>query len=123
MKQIKYTSLIVSYNSSEVIPFLLADLFSINPTGPVIIIDNASTDQTVEIIKQQFPQALLIQNTENLGYAKAVNQGFEFCDTPYVFVLNPDIRIPSASVITALVDYLDLIAPYWIYRSSSIYYR
>ena len=107
MKHNKYTSLIVTYNSADVVPFLLADLFSINSTGPVIIIDNASMDQTVEIIKQQFPQALLIQNTENLGYAKAVNQGFEFCDTPYVFVLNPDIRIPSASVITAMVDYMD----------------
>ena len=107
MKPNKYTSLIVTYNSEKDIPFLLADLFRINPAGPVVIIDNASLDQTVEIIKLQFPEALLIQNTENIGYAKAVNQGFEFCGTPYVFVLNPDIRITSSFVTRTMVEYLD----------------
>ena len=58
--------------------------------------DNASPDKTADIVQSEFPEVHLVRNTVNVGYARAVNQGFALADTPYVFLLNPDIRIPAA---------------------------
>ena len=107
MDQIKSTNLIVTYNSEKEISSLLADLHTVNPGSPVVVIDNASTDNTVEIIKNDYPAVQLFQNSQNLGYARAVNFGFDLCSTPYVFLLNPDIRIPTAAVITQMTSWLD----------------
>lgn len=107
MEQPKITTLIVTYNSADVISDLLADLRMFCPLSPVIVIDNASSDQTVEIVRQQYPETRLVQNDQNLGYSRAVNLGFAICDTPYVFLLNPDIRVPTSEVITEMVNWLD----------------
>ena len=56
----------------------------------VIIIDNASTDGSIEFIKEEYPSIELIQNQENLGFSKAVNQGIAATKTPYVILLNND---------------------------------
>jgi N-acetylglucosaminyl-diphospho-decaprenol L-rhamnosyltransferase len=58
-----------------------------------IVIDNASTDQTVEVVRHR--EARLIANSENRGFAAAVNQGCSACDTPLVLLLNPDTVLAS----------------------------
>lgn len=107
MDQIKSTNLIVTYNSEKEISALLDDLRMVNPGSPVVVIDNASTDKTVEIINHLYPQVQLVRNTQNVGYAQAVNLGFDLCNTPYVFLLNPDIRIPNPEIIEEMVNVLD----------------
>lgn len=65
----------------------------------VVVIDNGSTDGTVEFIRENYPGAVVIQNTRNLGFARAHNQGMEYAraylerDTEelYVLVTNPDV--------------------------------
>lgn len=98
MNPISFTSLIVTYNSAREICDLLHDLYTHVPEGRVIIIDNASKDRTVEQILANFPQVHLIENSVNVGYARAVNQGIALCATEYVLLLNPDIRISSPRV-------------------------
>jgi len=100
----RYTSIIVTYNSENEITGLLTDLLRSRDNQPVIVIDNASQDGTVRLIKEKFPQVLLIKNETDVGYARAVNQGFKLCDTDYFFLLNPDIRIPNAKVTGSLLD-------------------
>ena len=95
MSQPSFTILIVTYNSGNDISNLLNDLLLYVPGGKTIVIDNASKDETVGLVQEHFPYVQLIRNSTNLGYAKAVNQGFAFCDTEYVLLLNPDIRINS----------------------------
>jgi N-acetylglucosaminyl-diphospho-decaprenol L-rhamnosyltransferase len=107
MGQQKLTSLIVSYNSSTTITDLLKDLRLVCSKQPVIVVDNASTDQTVDIVSCQFPEVQLVRNQQNLGYARAVNLGVELSSTPYIFILNPDIRILSHHVITVMVNFLE----------------
>lgn len=101
-----FTSLIVTYNSADEILNLLADLHSHVPNHRIIVIDNASEDETVEIVQKHFPQIQLIRNAMNVGYAKAVNQGFDLCDSEYVLLLNPDIRIPSPQLFSNMEEYL-----------------
>ena len=101
-----FTSLIVTYNSAEEVMNLLSDLRSHAPANPIIVIDNASRDCTAGVIQKHFPQVRLIRNVTNVGYAKAVNQGFDLCDTEYVFLLNPDIRIASPLVFFEMEEHL-----------------
>lgn len=56
----------------------------------VLIVDNNSTDGSVEYVQQNFPRARLVRNKENLGYAGANNAGFEHATGDYIMVLNPD---------------------------------
>ncbi|MEP7141840.1 MAG: glycosyltransferase family 2 protein [Ferruginibacter sp.] len=58
----------------------------------VFIIDNHSTDQSMEAISIH-KKIELIRNSENLGFAKACNQGFRACTAPYVLLLNPDTQL------------------------------
>jgi N-acetylglucosaminyl-diphospho-decaprenol L-rhamnosyltransferase len=102
MSSPSFTSLIVTYNSAADVLNLLADLYVHVPDNRIIVIDNASMDETVEAVQRQFPHVQLIRNVRNIGYAKAVNQGFALCDTEYVFLLNPDIRIPSAQLFSEM---------------------
>jgi len=103
MSQPSFTILIVTYNSGSEISNLLNDLLLYSPGGKIIIIDNASRDETVELVKEHFPYVKLLRNSINQGYAKAVNQGFALCDTDYVLLLNPDIRINSRQLFTEMV--------------------
>lgn len=60
--------------------------------------DNASTDGSMEIVRDKFPQARLIVNGENTGFARAVNQGIMECSTPYVILLNNDTQAAPSFV-------------------------
>ncbi len=56
----------------------------------VIVIDNASTDGSVEMVKKDFPQVTLIENSQNRGFAAANNQGIAISKGRYVLLLNSD---------------------------------
>jgi N-acetylglucosaminyl-diphospho-decaprenol L-rhamnosyltransferase len=108
MPQPSFTTLIVTYNSGNEILNLLDDLHSYASDENVIVIDNASSDETVDVLQEHFPQVQLIQNSGNVGYAKAVNQGFDLCNSEYVLLLNPDIRIDSPRLFTEMEKCLKL---------------
>lgn len=72
----------------------------------VLVVDNNSQDGTVEMIKQDFPAVKLIANTENLGFAKAVNQAWRDAQGRIVLLLNPDMRVESQTL-QQLVQWLD----------------
>lgn len=59
----------------------------------IIVVDNASTDGSAELIKKEFPEVLWLQNKANLGYAKAVNQGVALSHGSFIFLLNNDVRL------------------------------
>lgn len=59
----------------------------------VIVVDNASTDGSIEMIKSEFPSVTLIENKENRGFAAANNQGIAVSHGQYVLLLNSDTVI------------------------------
>jgi GT2 family glycosyltransferase len=72
----------------------------------VIVIDNASDDGSMEMVKEKFPQAKLIVNSENRGFAKACNQGILISEGRYLFFLNPDSELtPGTS--ERIVDFME----------------
>jgi GT2 family glycosyltransferase len=64
----------------------------------VVVIDNASADDTVDKVKQFFPNVRLVVNDENFGHTKAVNQGFKIVRGKYILLLDSDTEIPSDTI-------------------------
>ncbi|HEY6343221.1 MAG TPA: glycosyltransferase family 2 protein [Bryobacteraceae bacterium] len=70
----------------------LEALASMSPSTQALVIDNASTDRTVELARQR-EGACVTANAENRGFAAAVNQGVRISDADLVLLLNPDARL------------------------------
>ena len=58
--------------------------------GEIIVVDNASTDESCEMMKQKFPEIKLIRNSENVGFPKGNNIGVAHASGEYICILNPD---------------------------------
>lgn len=59
----------------------------------LIIVDNASSDNSCEMVKELFPSIILIENTENIGFSKANNQGVAIARGEFICILNPDTAV------------------------------
>jgi N-acetylglucosaminyl-diphospho-decaprenol L-rhamnosyltransferase len=64
----------------------------------VFVVDNGSTDGTVEMLRKSFPSVELIANTENAGFAAANNQALARCKGDFVLLLNPDTEMKAGSL-------------------------
>lgn len=64
----------------------------------VIVIDNASSDGSAQMVKQEFPQVNLIENTENKGFAAANNQGMRIAQGRYFLLLNSDTVVLDGAI-------------------------
>jgi N-acetylglucosaminyl-diphospho-decaprenol L-rhamnosyltransferase len=80
-------AVIVTHNSEGEVGACLASV--VGRVERVIVVDNASSDGTIEEVRHQ-PIATLVANLDNRGFAAAVNQGIRALDTPYILLLNPD---------------------------------
>lgn len=81
---------VVTYNSAGVIERCLASCGGL----PVVVVDNASKDNTCELVRR-WALATLIANPGNYGFAAAVNQGVEALDTELILLLNPDTELKT----------------------------
>lgn len=87
---------IINYNTRQLILECLDSIFN-NETIPVqvFVIDNASVDDSVEMISKYYPQVNVIKNTTNEGYGKACNKGIVAGKNPYIVLLNSDTKVTS----------------------------
>ncbi|WP_034641699.1 glycosyltransferase family 2 protein [Desulfovibrio inopinatus] len=90
---------IISYNTCELLSSCLEAVFAHPPHSDftVVIVDNASSDGSTEMIQQRFPHVVLLKNTMNMGFAAACNQAFSAVDCQFYFLLNPDARVMPGS--------------------------
>ena len=104
----KLSVIIVNWNTLQLTRETLSAVF--NETRvfefQVIVVDNASSDGSAQMIKTEFPQAILIENNENFGFAKANNQGLKIARGEYLMFLNSDTVVLEGALET-LVKYLD----------------
>jgi len=101
---------IVTYNSAEDISSCLdAVMLQSQPVQSIIVVDNASSDSSVALVKERMNEAIpiiLIENAINNGFAGGQNQAIAATDTDYVLVLNPDVVL-YPDYIKILVDRLE----------------
>ena len=104
----KLVVVIINWNTRDLTRNCLQTLFpELEGTdSEVWVVDNGSTDDSVEMIKKEFPSIKLIPNKENVGFARANNQVLWEAAGKYYLLLNTDTLIPPGSI-KALVDYLD----------------
>ena len=98
---------IVNYNTAH----LLVEVFdaleqaTLGIEAQIILVDNASTDNSVAIMESQYPQVQLIKNPVNLGFGRANNQCIALSNAPYVLLLNTDAFVAADSIRKTL-DYM-----------------
>ena len=100
--------IIVSYNTSDLLAQCLVaiDLAEWPGLQTVWVVDNGSTDGSVEMVRQQFPSVVLIESGDNLGFSKANNLALQRCTGDFVLLLNPDTQVGKQSFI-ASAEYLN----------------
>ena len=96
---------LVTHNSRRHLARCLPALFTTDESLEVIIVDNASTDQTCEWVESEFGEILVLRSESNLGYGAACNRGLRTAHGRYALVLNPDTIIAPG----ALHEMLDVV--------------
>lgn len=92
MKQV--TVVIPNYNGEKyLLPCLEALYRNTEMEIDVIVVDNHSTDNSIEGAKARYPQITYVQLEQNFGFSRAVNEGIKAARTPYVLLLNNDTEI------------------------------
>jgi len=90
-----FSIIIVSWNVQHALQENIKAILQSNQHSnyEIIVIDNASEDGTVDMVRSEFPNVHLIVNQENLGFARASNQGIKIAIGNFLILLNPDMRI------------------------------
>jgi N-acetylglucosaminyl-diphospho-decaprenol L-rhamnosyltransferase len=109
---------IVNWNTRDLLEKCLQTVYTNQAvTFSVVVVDNASTDNSADMVRQKFPQATLIASSDNLGYPKGNNLGLRALgyhganevtsDAPrYALLLNPDTEVPPTAL-HAMVQFMD----------------
>lgn len=100
--------IIVTHNSLRYLDDCLHSIASSHQkvSYEIVVVDNNSTDRTIELVERNYPAARLIQNKTNPGFAAANNKGIRSLESRYVMLLNPD-TIVNNGVFDALVGVMD----------------
>ena len=86
--------IIVTYNSAVLLPECLAAIASTTyPNYEVLVVDNASSDGTPQLVAERYPRVRLLPNSENIGFGRACNQGARAANGELLVFLNPDVVV------------------------------
>jgi GT2 family glycosyltransferase len=105
---IEISVVIVGWNAKHYLELCLDSLAKAPPrrSMEVLVVDNASTDGSVEMIESKFPWVKLIKSPENLGFSRGNNVGIRRAQGRYIALVNPDV-IVFPGCLDALADFLD----------------
>lgn len=98
---------VVSYNVADDLPVSLASaLDQRGVRSEIVVVDNASTDSSRDVVRRMAPGARLVALPENVGFAGAMNEGIHASSGRYVLALNPDCRLEPdfSSILTQRLD-------------------
>ena len=100
--------IIVNYNTCNLTMDCLQSVFAsvTEYKYEVILIDNNSADQSVPTIQHHYPQAILKANEDNVGFARANNQGMAIADGRYVLLLNSD-TVVQPDTLQTMISFMD----------------
>lgn len=101
------TVIIVNWNAGAFLPAALCSLFAAQGdlNMDVLLVDNASTDESVAWVRQHYPQVQIIANDSNRGFAAANNQGIARARGRIILLLNPDTELPP-DALRHMLDFL-----------------
>lgn len=99
------TIVIVSWNTCDILRDCLCSAYGqmADLECEVIVVDNASADDSVQMVKREFPDVCVIANTENRGFAGANNQGMAIAQGRYVLLLNSDTIVQEGALAQTVI--------------------
>ena len=93
MKSELVSIVVVNYNGEEILKRMLDSVYNLNYTNyEVILVDNASSDGSVDFVRKNYKKVRIVQNSKNEGYT-GINSALKFCRGKYIFFLNNDIEL------------------------------
>src|ERR1700744_6012023 len=87
---------ILNFNGKKLLQKFLPTVLENSKTATVYVADNASTDDSVSFLKNEFPQVKRIELTENHGFAKGYNEALKQVSADYFVLLNSDVEVAPA---------------------------
>jgi GT2 family glycosyltransferase len=121
---------IVTWNSREFLCGCLSSLedFGVSAWAEILVVDNASTDGTVDMVRARFQWAKLIQSEQNLGYSRGNNVALRQAHGEFLLLLNPDTIVRNGSI-ERLLDAIDadpkigVVGPLQVDRDGQVQYE
>lgn len=89
----KVAVVILNWNGVKLLEQFLPSIIKYSPEATIYVADNASTDSSVEYVKNEFPQIKIIQNQGNFGFAKGYNEALQFVEEEIYALVNSDIEV------------------------------
>ena len=102
------TVIIVNWNTIELLDDCLLSILDHGPKDlhtEIVVVDNASSDGSLEHLGSTWPSVRIIANDDNVGFCRANNQAIRLTDSPYVLLVNTDARL-SAGCVDTMLEYL-----------------
>lgn len=92
--------IIVSWNVKDLLRNCIASILEHfhDLVLEIIVIDNRSSDESVAMLKREFPTVKIIENEKNVGFSQANNQGISIAQGEFIFILNPDTIVTKNSL-------------------------
>ena len=120
--------IIVSWNTKKYLEECLTSLRAIdgNLSAEIIVVDNASTDGSPEMVRTQFPEVILKETGANLGFAGGNNVGIKEATGKYVCLINSDVNVPP-DCLPKMHDYMEqnptigLLGPGMLYTDGRVH--
>ena len=108
MSKTTLSIIIVNYNAAELLKNCIESIYNETHeiTFDIWVVDNNSSDDSVAMVKENFPEVNLLQNADNVGFARANNMAIEEAKTDYVLLLNPDTIICNQAI-DKVIGYMD----------------
>lgn len=98
---------LLTWNGEQYLPWLLKSLAAQTYSNwELLVLDNASNDRSVDIVREHQPKARIVKQKNNIGFSRANNLIINWSDSDYVFVLNQDI-ILDKDYIAKLVEFME----------------
>ena len=96
---------VVNFNAARHLAACLAGLTHDPDVGSIVVVDNASTDDSIGVVAAAAPDAVWLPTGANLGFGRAANRGIAATRAPFVLIVNPDLTV-SPGALGALVAHL-----------------
>lgn len=102
---------IVNWNTREFLQRCLQSIFDNKPEidFEIIVVDNASKDDSIGMLEENFPQIKVIKNSQNVGFAKANNQAIKQSTGKYILLLNPDTQFIMKKTLERMISWMKVL--------------
>ena len=93
MKEKKIAVVILNWNGAKLLEQFLPSVLKYSDEAKIYVVDNASTDNSIHLIKEEFPSITIIQNKGNYGFATGYNIALQQVEEEYYALVNSDIEV------------------------------